>query len=304
VLFYAFKKDPETREAVTDFYKETFNNLQVIQTFIETIKRALDNHRQSPSTTTHEALSNLRTYSNLTDVEFFFTETKNETQAIAEACELETSTDFDIWCFKVEFSSVKDVRELVEACGDQEEFLRKLATTKTKNQQNILMIGVSNIESFKYLVSQLVELDHERQRALLTEKDNQGWNVLRYSIALNLINLHFVFETYEHILGKRRFEQVLEDAGDEFFSGLNYSELNHAFKWMITNLETKLMVTLSKNNINAQYSLCSYLYGQTMNQVSNNSAKRFLIPEYCHKLVRQRRQLGKMYKTNKDVDHS
>jgi hypothetical protein len=161
VLFYAFSYGRESGDAAMECLKKMFEDHEVNQIYLNTIEKALINHRQTPSKKSHDLLKRLKFHSNLSDVEILFHERKPEKQAIAEACQLNTLRDFELWCFKIEFSSTDNVKEILKSCENQKNFIEKLATTKTKNLQNILMFAASNIETFKYLLSQLIDLDLE-----------------------------------------------------------------------------------------------------------------------------------------------
>jgi hypothetical protein len=232
-------------------------------------------------------LSDLRAFSNLSAVEIFFSETKSESHVIDEACQLKTSTDFDFWWFAIEFEAVVEVKELVKSCGDQEKFFGKLATTKTESQQNILMIASSDVETFKYLLSLLVDLDHETQRRFLTELDSHGWNVLRYPFELRVDKFEFFFETYIKTLGKEEFEQTLKKCLSEFFKNLDDSNIEPIVQLITKYLDIKLIINLLEHNYYGHFIVCDYLSKRVTDESPNNDSKRFelfsLMSETCEK---------------------
>jgi hypothetical protein len=281
-LYYAFKNSPIARKTFTKFYKEIFGDDKLKQAIIETIRRTLKNHRQTPSYTNHEVLRHLRTSLNLSDAEILFGQTRSEGQAITANCQLETPKEFEFWWFTLEFSPVDSVKVLLESCRNQENFLENLATTKTESQQNILMIVLSNKKTFEYLLSRS---DHETQRRLLTETDSRGWNVLRNSFELMDDDFDFIFETYENILGKREFEKALTEIVDDLFVDFDSYKSEAVFESMTKYLDIELIATLTKHDRNARNLLCLYLIEQSEDGTSNGDAKRFeclsLIPKTC-----------------------
>jgi hypothetical protein len=221
------------------------------------------------SSTSHKTLSNLRFYSNLSDVEILFNKKKPENQAIAEACQLKTLKDFEFWCFKIEFASTEHVEKVLKSCENLKIFIEKLATTKTKNQQNILMFAASNIETFKNLLSQF-DLDLAIQRRLLIETDIRGWNILRYLLLVyDLAYIDYSFETSENILGKEGFDAMIIETGGNLFSDRYYTIF--VLRLLTKYLDTKAIISLTKQNYQSE--LCSYLTEQIRYENTNKVMK-------------------------------
>jgi hypothetical protein len=113
VLFYG-SHDLKSCQTVIKCFKKTFKDHEIDQIFIDTVEKALINHRQTPSSISHNVLKNLRSFLNLSDVEILFSESKLEKKTIAEACQLNCLKDFELWCFEIEFSSTENVENIIK----------------------------------------------------------------------------------------------------------------------------------------------------------------------------------------------